>query len=309
MICRMSWSCLRSSPCLKMTGYMAPSSALKISLAGIRALWHTRREKDPWMMYRIDTRLSQDRADWIIQEINWKQNQSSASVAWISCLAPKILQLQRRCESDLWGLKLLVLYLEERGSLRDDAPDPDLRLQRKRNGLYLRKIHLLVVSQQSLQPLRLQTHRDTVNTTFPQWRHKTTCVARFTNICTAKYKNKYFRIYISKGLADFCTRSNSVHTFFLRFPLSLCTAFISCTSLSTNVCWAANSERITLTLLSPWREEDVCVCIKKRKGHRVVQSAAEPNQKNIKGMGWQLGKYVGGYMRGLMPCSCLWGRL
>ncbi len=45
MICRMSWSCLRSSPCLKITGYMAPSSALKISLAGIRALWHTPREK------------------------------------------------------------------------------------------------------------------------------------------------------------------------------------------------------------------------------------------------------------------------
>lgn len=45
-----------------------------------------------------------------------------------------------------------------------------------------------------------------------------------------------------------------VLTFFLRFPLSLCTAFISCTSLSTKVCWAASSERITLTLLSPWTE-------------------------------------------------------
>lgn len=45
MIWRMSWSCLRSSPCLKITGYMAPSSALKISLAGIRALWRTRRGK------------------------------------------------------------------------------------------------------------------------------------------------------------------------------------------------------------------------------------------------------------------------
>ena len=46
MICRMSWSCLRSSPCLKMTGYTFPSSALKISLAGIRALYNTQRYSD-----------------------------------------------------------------------------------------------------------------------------------------------------------------------------------------------------------------------------------------------------------------------
>lgn len=251
---------------------------------------------------------TQSRRSRLIQKINWKQNQISASVAWISCLAPKILQLQRRCQSDLWGLKLLVLYLEECGSLRDDAPDPDLRLQRKRNGLYLRKIHLLVVSQQSLQPLRLQTDRDTVNTTFPQWRHKTTCVACFTNICTAKYKNKYFRIYLSKGLADFCMRSNSVHTFFLRFPLSLCTAFISCTSLSTNVCWAANSERITLTLLSPWRQEDVCALKKKEgtpSGSVCCRTKSDQFKKILKGMGWQLGKHayllsVGGYMRGIV---------
>lgn len=45
MICRISWSCLRSSPCLKMTGYMAPSSVLKISLAGIRALWYAERKR------------------------------------------------------------------------------------------------------------------------------------------------------------------------------------------------------------------------------------------------------------------------
>ena len=55
-----------------------------------------------------------------------------------------------------------------------------------------------------------------------------------------------------------CMCRYSSLTFFLRFPLSLCTAFISCTSLSTNVCWAANSDRITLTLLSPWRGQEVC---------------------------------------------------
>lgn len=49
-------------------------------------------------------------------------------------------------------------YLEERGRLRDDASDSDQRLQGKRNGLNLGEIHLLVVRQQSLQPLRLQTH-------------------------------------------------------------------------------------------------------------------------------------------------------
>lgn len=50
---------------------------------------------------------------------------------------------------------------------------------------------------------------------------------------------------------------NIFATFFLRFPLSRWTAFISCTSLSTNVCWAAKSDRITLTVLSPWRKEKV----------------------------------------------------
>lgn len=40
-------------------------------------------------------------------------------------------------------------------------------------------------------------------------------------------------------------------TFFFRFPLSLCTAFISCTSRFTKVSWEAKSERMILTLLSP----------------------------------------------------------
>lgn len=41
-------------------------------------------------------------------------------------------------------------------------------------------------------------------------------------------------------------------TFFLRFPLSRCTAFIRCTSRSTKVCCAASRERMTRTDLSPW---------------------------------------------------------
>lgn len=118
MIWRMSWSCLRSSPCLKITGYMAPSSALKISLAGISALWQR-------------------------QERSWR---ASA----MACLSPctRILKLH--------------LYLEESGGLWYDPSDPDLRLQRKRNRLNLWKIHLLVVSQQSLQPLRLHKHNHPV---------------------------------------------------------------------------------------------------------------------------------------------------
>ena len=52
------------------------------------------------------------------------------------------------------------LYLKESCRLWDDASYPDLRLQRKRDGLDLREVHLLVVGQQSLQPLCLQTHTE-----------------------------------------------------------------------------------------------------------------------------------------------------
>lgn len=47
------------------------------------------------------------------------------------------------------------LYLEECCCFRDDASDPDLRFQRKRNRFDLWKVHLLVVGQQSLQTLCL----------------------------------------------------------------------------------------------------------------------------------------------------------
>lgn len=79
-------------------------------------------------------------------------------------------------------------------------------------------------------------------------------------------KHKLHNLNKSKRKYCFCMCRYSVVTFFFRFPLSLCTAFISCTSLSTNVCWAANSDRITLTLLSPWREEEVCAL--KREGNK-----------------------------------------
>lgn len=65
------------------------------------------------------------------------------------------------------------------------------------------------------------------------------------------------RRYPHNGKND-CSKNSNL-TFFLRFPLSLCTAFIRCTSLSTNVCCAANRDRITLTLLSPWSEEEALV--------------------------------------------------
>lgn len=39
MIWRISWSWRKSSPCLNITGYLPPSSVLKNSCAGIRALW------------------------------------------------------------------------------------------------------------------------------------------------------------------------------------------------------------------------------------------------------------------------------
>ena len=38
MICRMSWSCLRSSPFLQMATYWPPSAVLKVSLIGMREL-------------------------------------------------------------------------------------------------------------------------------------------------------------------------------------------------------------------------------------------------------------------------------
>lgn len=50
-----------------------------------------------------------------------------------------------------------ALDLKEGGGLRHDACDLNLRLQRERDGLELRKVHLLVVGQQGLQPLRLRT--------------------------------------------------------------------------------------------------------------------------------------------------------
>lgn len=123
------------------------------------------------------------------------------------------------------------LYLEECCCFRDDASDPDLRFQRKRNRFDLWKVHLLVVGQQSLQTL---------------------CLLADTE--RKVQKNGIIPVQTLWSTGQMLTFVFSTITFFLRFPLSLCTAFISCTSLSTNVCWAANSERITLTLLSPWKK-------------------------------------------------------
>lgn len=56
-------------------------------------------------------------------------------------------------------LKDVALYLKEGGGLGNDACDLDLRLQREWDRLKLRKVHLLVVGQEGLQPLRLCTGR------------------------------------------------------------------------------------------------------------------------------------------------------
>lgn len=128
--------------------------------------------------------------------------------------------------STWWRFIDIVLHLKEGGGLGDDAPNPDLRLQRKRDRLDVWEIHLVVVSQEGLQPLRLQQTRTGQNGV----------------VATSWHRSSLF------------LHGSLLLTFFLRFPLSLCTAFISCTSRSTKVCWAASSERITLTLLSPWTE-------------------------------------------------------
>lgn len=59
IICRMSWSCRRSSPCLKMTGYCSPSSVLKMSFAGIRALWKRRSQQSGVVGATLCTRYEQ----------------------------------------------------------------------------------------------------------------------------------------------------------------------------------------------------------------------------------------------------------
>lgn len=165
-----------------------------------------------------------------------------------------------------WRLFDVVLHLKEGGGLGDDAPDPDLRLQRKRDGLDVWEVHLVVVSQEGLQPLRLQKRTGHNSVGARSW-HR-------------------FSLFL---------RSSLVLTFFLRFPLSRCTAFISCTSLSTKVCWAASSERITLTLLSPWTEIGrevrvlcrhsssfywryffICIRICEKRKRQVAEPSAEP---------------------------------
>lgn len=122
----------------------------------------------------------------------------------------------------------VVRYLKEGGGLGHDACDLDLGLQGERDGLELRKVHLLVVGQQGLQPLRLRRARK-----------ETLAFNVQAHTCRMNWK---------RVPGDVLQQ-----TFFFRFPLSLCTAFISCTSLFTKVSWEANSDRMILTLLSPWR--------------------------------------------------------
>lgn len=94
MICRMSWSCLRSSPCLKITGYMAPSSALKISLAGIRALWHTHKEG---LVNKVSHRYSfysrqDEKVNYIIKvtlSVPWRVWRSRGRCLWSWSEAPE----------------------------------------------------------------------------------------------------------------------------------------------------------------------------------------------------------------------------
>lgn len=189
-----------------------------------------------------------------------KSTETRAVHQWLE----QILQSQRKCESHSWRLKMLCTLK----SVAVSGTMPLILIWGSRGrgigSISERFTFSLSASRACSRSVCRHRGRDTVNTTFPQWKPKTTCITCFTS----KIQKQTFHNLKKKknGLAGFCTQSNSVCTFFLRFPLSLCTAFISCTSLSTNVCWAANSERITLTLLSPWKEEDMCALKKKGRG-------------------------------------------
>lgn len=56
---------------------------------------------------------------------------------------------------------MVVQYLKKRGSVWYDSSDANLRLQWKGYGLNLRQIHFFIISQKSLQPLRLAAHTNT----------------------------------------------------------------------------------------------------------------------------------------------------
>lgn len=140
--------------------------------------WHqgtlTHTQDVTWMMMcHTDTGFSQDSADWI----NRKSTETRAEHQWLE----QILQSQGKCQSHSWWLKMLC-------TLKSVAVSGTMPLiliwgsrGRGMGSISERFTFSLSASRACSRSVCRHRGRDTVNTTFPQWKHKTTCIACFNS--------------------------------------------------------------------------------------------------------------------------------